>query len=159
MLTPCQHYSPRARYVDPPPFAQVTPAKYMLASQRAGLVYQRKAEGMLSAWALVHRYEFKLGPWIQYFDGAGRVAYAQPDAVLLDSSAKCGIIAEIKLRHTRDCVKQLEKYLMLCEDIHPGYSFSRIEVCKNFERDECPMPLLAEVGQHQHLIAAYLWKP
>lgn len=152
-------YHPQPKYAEKPPFAAVTVGQFTRASQRAGIRYQQRVESHLLLWAGVNGWDHNAGPWVEYTDPAGRKSYAQPDLVLLCPPQSRGIIVETKLTHTRNCVKQLQRYKYLLQFLHPGYTFSLIEVCKNFDNSEYPMPLLETFGPHDADVAAYLWKP
>jgi hypothetical protein len=129
------------------------------AAQANGRRYEEKAMPFLEQWAKGNGYEFRDHPWLEYRGADNKLHYCQPDCVMLSTTDDNMLIVEVKLRHTRDCVPQLNRYRGLLAPLHPEYKPNLIELCRYFDPDECQMELLPCVRPHPFPVAAVIFEP
>lgn len=146
-----------ARLCPPPPFAIA--AGKPTAAQRAGLRYEEKALSYCEGWARVSGYSPLSKQWIEYRDRSGCVKWAQPDFFALSDFDDNLILVELKIRHTRDAFKQLERYKRLLQAIYPDRHICPIEVCRYFDCDEFKTEILTKLRPHPLPHAAVIWEP
>lgn len=150
--------SSQAVFCPPPPFA-IGDQRQPTVAQRNGLRYEEKALTHLEGWAGRNGYCLHKKKWIQYRDLLGRVRYCQPDAFLESQRDDNLIIAEIKLRHTRNAFEQLKLYKGLLGELHPEKVISTIEICALFDLSEYKTTLFPDIRPHDLPHAAVIWQP
>lgn len=94
-----------------------------------GVRYEREVQDYLSLLAL-GRPELQLwhGPWIEFWDRSGR-RWCQPDAVLIHSGTRTGVIVEAKYQHCSEAWFQLkELYHPVLRVLFPKITFGLLEI-------------------------------
>lgn len=101
------------------------------AAQAAGLRYERKANGRLTAMYPL----YGGAQWINFrMKNSSRLRWAQPDGMLLNFSTGLLTIIEIKIRHTESAWWSLRYlYEPLCEKLFPSWRIACCEMCRWFD--------------------------
>lgn len=145
-------------YCPKPAFAH-SDDKRETAAQANGRRYEEKALQFLEHWCKGNGYEARSKTWVQYFDEGGRVRYCEIDFMAIGQDSDNLLLVEVKLRHTREAFKQLDRYKRLLRALHPPHHISCIELCRYFDRLEYPCELLPELRPHILPAAAVIFEP
>lgn len=113
------------------PFPVFHPTKGQKGAKADGLRYEMRVKAHF-AEAYPH---FLPGFWIGYTDMANRVAYCQPDGLLMDFEQGILTILEFKLRHCYKAYQQLfDLYLPVVGALFGDqWTYRCLEVCKWYD--------------------------
>lgn len=122
----------QARFTSQPPFIRRGRSRGRFA---VGVRYERDVQELLGLHALGQvELEHVSGPWIEFIDRNGKPRWCQPDALLINKTARTCLIAEVKYQHTADAWWQLKHlYGPVLEKIYPAHRLGFVEIVHWFD--------------------------
>ncbi len=99
-----------------------------------GIRYEREVQELIELHCLGRPdLEYRNGPWLEFVDKSGK-RWCQPDALVLDKTARVCTVCEVKYQHTADAWWQLRQlYQPVLVVALPGFSFRLVEIVHWFD--------------------------